>query len=389
MNSLQCVLPKLLALATFVVLMAVLACGSDPTPTPTTTPTPTPAPSPAPTPTPEPTPTPTPEPTATPTPPPAPARESLIPAGSGLIIDARPAAILDSPVLAPLLDLVLGGTEDGEGFFDEFESETGISLRSIEFVELYMDLEGALELAMEEPEGDASGLPDLGVAIRGDLDEADFVRRLELAGREEPSQAYETVDHRGFRVHVAASGDPESFSFAFADEGTLLMGSTDGVKAMLDVASGVAPQESGEGMSTLESLGEREIGVIMSLPQDALQVAPGGQGDLGVLGALSAGALTAPLTVVKVSLVGQSMQIESREIYANEDDAAAAKEFSEGSMAMVGAMSGSPGLQDVIAGARIVHAGRQVSYSMAVDGEAIASILEFFGMLLGMGESQP
>lgn len=370
-------LPGVLAL----VVLLGLACASDPTPTPSPTPEPTP------TPTPVPTATPTPEPTATPTPEPAVSAsgQTLIPEGASLIIDANPAALLESPVLAPLLDALFEGSD--ETVFSEFESETGIDLGSIERAEIFMDVEALLEVGGDPESQENIEIPTIGITLRGELDEKEFLAKLESAMAEDPSQDYKEISYRDFSMYVDAGGDPENFSFAFVDSETFLFGTTDGVEAMLDVASGTARPVSGEGVTALEALGDRDFGMIMVTPPELIEAAMAeGQEAMGLLGAFGP---TAPLSVVKIALGSDSMEVQSRQYFENEADAAAYKEYNEGLIALMGVMSGSTELQDLAAGADIRQDGSQVSFELDVSASSITAILDLLSFMTQMGGPQP
>ena len=175
--------------AASLVVLLFIACGSDPSPTPEPTQeaTATPAPPPTSTPRPSPTPNPSPTPTPSPTPPPVPARKSFIPQGATIAIDARPSDIFRSPVMEPLLRVLFEGASGEEGILSELEGETGISLRSLEFMEMYMDFAEVFEMAMSGAGEMESELPDLGVVLRGDdIDEGGFISTLERAERGGP-----------------------------------------------------------------------------------------------------------------------------------------------------------------------------------------------------------
>lgn len=372
-------------------LMVVLliACGSDPTPTPV----PTSTLAPPPTATPRPSPTPIPPPTATPTPTvqPAPARESYIPQGATVAIDARPSNIFRSPVMEPLLGLLFDGAGGEAGFFAEFEAETGVLLRSLDFMEMYVDFQDVFEIAMTGSEGLESEFPDFGVVLRGpDIDEDDFVSRLGKANETGPGAGYEAIVHRGYQIHVEADEESDGFAFSFADRDTLLLGTQDGIKAMLDVASGSAPQVSGEGMRALDSLGDRDFGLVLLMP-DGLPDALGETGESGgnPLAAFGLGSLAPRATVMAMRTEDQALRVRTLEIYEDEPAAAAAREYNEGTMAMMGSMFGSPGIQALISDTDIRQDGNTVSYSSSVDQSAMTAILDFLFTFMQLGSAQP
>ena len=359
-----------------------VACGSDPTPTPTPTPMPTPIP------TPLPTPTPTPESTATP--PPlagaASSRDSLIPEGATLVFDADLKAIFDSPALAPVLEVLFGGEAYGQSALVDFESETGISLRSITSAEMFLDAEALSTLGQDPGSSELADAPTLGVVLRGDLTEEDFLSNLQGAMENDPSLQYEVVDYGRYKMYVDANRDPENFSFAFVSDGVFLLGSNDGVEKMLDVASGTVGPISGDGVAALDALGNRDIGIIMISPTGGMKAtAPADQESQGLLGMVAAGSVNVPLSVTKILLVGDAMQIQSAQFLENEADAAAYKEYNEGTMVLLGAMSGSPELQRLVDEANISQDGSRVSFDMTIDAAGLSAVLDFMSLFMQAG----
>ena len=232
-------------------VLLVLACGSDPTPTPTpeptATPVPTPTATPEPTPTPAPTATPTPAPTATQAPTATPevedtsvslpesSGESLLPEGAALVIEAYPAALLDSaaPLFAMLMELdpeSAGG--DIDGVVEDFRDESGIDLRLVTYAEMYMDLESFLGTI----EGMDTTDVEFGMALYGEFDEDEIVATLER----ESDGSHEVSGYRGFVVHRVEDGG-ETISVSIIDSKMALIGADVSVEAMLDVAAGAAP----------------------------------------------------------------------------------------------------------------------------------------------------
>ena len=370
-----------LVLCAFVLLGSLaVACGSDPTPTPTPTQLPTPTPTPLP--------TPTPEPTAT-LPPPAGAtspRDSLIPEDATLVIDADLKAIFDSPALAPVIEVLFGGEGSGQSALVDFESDTGISLRSITSAEMFLDAEALSTLGQDPGSSEPADAPTLGVVLRGDLTEEDFLSNFQGAMENDPSLKYEVVDYRGQKMYVDANRDPENFSFAFVSDGVFLLGLNDGVEKMLDVASGTVGPISGGGVAALDALGNRDIGIIMISPTGGMKAtAPADQESQGLLGMVAAGSVNVPLSVTRILLVGDAMQIQSAQFLENEAVAAAYKEYNEGTMVLLGAMSGSPELQRLVDEANIEQHGSRVSFEMTIDAAGLSAVLDFMSPFMQAG----
>ncbi len=293
--------------------------------------------------------------------------------------------------MEPLLGLLFEGAGGEAGFLIEFEAETGISLRSLEFMEMYMDFGEAFEIAMSGAEDLESELPDLGVVFRGDdIDQDDFVSMLEQANEDEPRVDFEATGYRGYQIHVDTGEGAEGFAFSFADRDTLLLGTQDGIKAMLDVAAGAAPQISGEAVRALDSLGNRDFGMILLTPE-GLPDASSESGDASgnPLAAFGLGALAPQLTVMAVRFEARVMQVQTLEFYENESMAATAKEYNEGTMAMVGSMFGSPGIQALIADTDIRQDGNRLSYTSSVDQSGMAAIMDFLSFFTELSSTQP
>lgn len=396
--------PRLSILAAVGMTLAVLlviACGSDPTPTPTTEPTATPVPTPTATPEPPPTPAPTatPTPTATPAPTATPeaedtsvslpesSGESLLPDGAALIIEAYPAALLDSaaPLFAMLMELDPESAGDGiDGVMEDFRDESGIDLRSVTYAEMYMDLESFLGTI----EGMDSTDVEFGMALYGEFDEDEIVATLER----ESDGSYEVGDYRGFAVHrVEDSG--EAISVSIIDSKMALIGADVSVEAMLDVAAGAAPAASGELRQTLDSLGDRHLGFAMALPPELLEdMAMGAAGEdalpqMGLLGAMDITALTAPVNAMKVLFRGDTIEIEARSHFDDNVAATASKEYSEGVVAMFGAMfATSEELQDFASSMEVSQSGEAVTFKMAVTVQVIEELFAGLGTMM-MGQN--
>ena len=390
MNLIGSLLPKFAAAGLVLAAMLAVACGSDPTPTPTPVPTVVPGP----TSTPLPPATPTPEPTTIPTPEIALSRDTLLPAGATFVVDANPTAMLESPVMMTFLGMLfdsvgsIGSGGTGSDFLDELESKTGIDLRSVEFVEMFADLETVLEAGLSADVEEDIDSPIMGAVLRGELNEADFAERLRAAAEEDPEIKYEVESYRGLDLYVGSNGNEGSFSFSFLDSGTLLFGTTDGVKAMIDVAEGDAPPLSGEGMQALDALGDRHLGVIMSTPPELLEMADEGTEDgMGMLGILDPTALSSPLTVMSFRVGDAAFEMQVRQFFEEETAAIASKEYTEGTMAMLGAMAGSPGIQDLFAGMTIGQSGLEVSYGLTISEAQIEEIVNFLFAFVAMSST--
>lgn len=359
-------------------LVLVLACGSDPTPTPM--PPPTSVPAPTPTATPLPTATPTPEPTPTPRAEPDGrlSDRSLIPEEATLVVDARLATVLSSPVIGTLIESLLVGDEGDTNIVSGFEEESGISLASVEYMEAFLDIEALLSIDADVEGPNSAEAPTIGAALHGSFDRDELVDNFNAAVDTPGVERYQ-----GFEIFLDSSGNEEDFVLSFFDSGTVLIGTIDGVKMMLDVSVGDIRPLSGQAVQSLNALGDRDLGILIrQAPELVNGMSGASQDQLGPMSGLTANALTAPLTLGTIRLDGDRMELVAQEFFDDEDTAIAAKEFTEGSMTMLGAMLGSPEIQDVLAGLEVTRDGMVVTQSLSIDAQQLEKAVEFlFGFL--------
>ena len=393
MNLFHSLAPKLAVAVASLAVLATLACG-DPTPIPTAVPTPTPRPTATPVPTPTPRPTATPVPTATPEPTADTGMSmgrSFLPEGSTLIVDGRPATILASPLLMPVFDMMLGGSESGMGIAEQFEVDTGIDLGSVPYVEAFIDLDVLLTMGMAgmgmgaDPEMGMDE-PRVGAALHGEFDEAGVV----FSFRSEPDMEFEIDVYRGYNLYTSLDEAGGTLSMAFIGSDVLLIGTTSGVKAMLDVQDEVILPVSGEMKRAFDALGDRDIGIAVALPPELLEMPAAGGEDampqLGLLAGFNLGAMAAPVSTMKLLLRDDALEIEGNQIFQDDTAAAAAKEYSEGMVAMLGTMASTPESKELIDGIGVSQSGTAVTFSITIDASMMEMLL---GQLLPVMDMMP
>ena len=394
-------LPRLTAAGiALLALLVVVACGSDPTatsaptviPPPTATATPVPPPptaTPAPTATPRPTATPVP-PTPTPTAMPEPTAmmesgQSLLPEGAQFIVDARPEALLDSLFLGEMMGMFL---VDAESIIDDASDAICLDPTDLTYVQMFLPADLLADVAMgmgdaEDPMTmeEAAGL-DFGVALHGGFDPSDVMACL--ADGPEP-EGYESAEYRGYEVHLTEDVLGERTALAFAGPGVMLIGTQSAVEAMLDVAAGAAPPASGAAAAALESLGPRHLGIVMEIPPEFMEATEGMMPEQGLLGAMDLTALTAPVNAMSALLNEDSIEIASVSVYDNLLEAAAAKEYSEGLMAMTGVIfAESPELMQLASEIEVSQSGNSVTTRITVSFETLELLMELLesGMMM-------
>ena len=306
-----------------------------------------------------------------------------MPEGSSLVVDARVGDILDSAIFSVILEVMPGEDESGGDFRDEFESEFGISLDSIEFAEAFVDLEAVLTSEPSAGQDEEAAAATIGMALRGEFDAERILESLE----EETEGEVRQENYRSHQVYLDESDDS---AFAFLDSGTLLVGTEDGVKAMIDVAEGVADPMPEDALQALDALGDRHVGLILSTPPEVLEGAAEGAGDgMAMLGMLDPTALSSPLTVMSVSFGDTVMEITSRQFFEEESDAQASKEYTEGTMAMLGAVVNSPEIQELVAGMTLEQSGPALTSSISIDEEQFRAIFGLLTDLMAMEPAEP
>ena len=386
-------------------LLALIACGADPTATPlptATTAPPTATAPPAPTATPPPTATPvpptaTPAPTATAVPPtatPVPPMgmmqpgQSLMPEGAQFIIDLRPQALMDSPFLeemAAMLEI------DSESLIDDAVEVTCLEPESVDYLQMYLpadlfaDFADLTDLAMDPDAADDAmdamwdDLPDFGVALYGGFDQAEVMPCLAASP---DAAAYEMSEHRGYDVYTS---DADGTSLAFAAANVMLMGTPAGLEAMLDVAAGAAPAASGPVVDALESLGPRHLGFSQETPPGLMDSAMDLMPEQGLLGALDFSALNAPVNATGI-LLGDGIEVVSVSVYDDPAAANAAKEYTEGLLAMTGMMfaEAPPELAQLTSGLEVSQDGSSVTTRIAITAATIEMLMELLdsGMMM-------
>ena len=83
------------------------------------------------------------------------------------------------------------------------------------------------------------------------------------------------------------------------------------------------------------------------------------------------------------------MQVQSRQYFEDESDASAYKEYNDGLVALMGVMSGSEEIQDLVEGIDIRQDGLGVTTDIEVDAASITAILDLLSLMMQVGGSQP
>jgi len=190
----------------------------------------------------------------------------LVPEGATLIAEIEVAGILEKVDLDSLLDAV-PDEEDVPQTVDEaldlIVNFTGIDLR---------DISRAIIFGDPQREDDYVGL-----IVRGVFDEKDLVAAIQRAVR----APLLTEIYKGRELHMPQD-DPDSLVFTLLDQETLLLGSLDAVRQVIDVQEGDRDRAVGNVNDALNDLPRGLIRVALAVPPEALQ--DSGEGIEGFLG---------------------------------------------------------------------------------------------------------
>ncbi len=285
--------------------------------------------------------------------------------------------------------MFLGGPDSGESIFSEFEKDSGLDVESIEYAEIFLDADAFLGIGDGDEKQSDAVAPQMGTVIRGDFDEADVVASMERAMEEGPGGSYEVEDYRGYDIYYDPMTTSENFAFVFPEPGVFAFGTIESVREIIDVAVGAVPAASGEGIRMLEAHGPRHLGLVMQLPPEAMELARGGgDGGLSQVGSLVPGVLAASTIVVSMLVQDDALSVRSTQLFDDEKSAGASREFNEGSMLMVGVMSGSPEIQRLMSDTEVSQDGATLFYDMTLDEASINAVLDFLQLLSELGEAQ-
>ena len=179
----------------------------------------------------------------------------LVPEGATLIAEIEVADILDKVDLDSLVD-ALPDEEDVpqtiDEVFDLVITATGIDLREVS---------RAIFLGDQQREDDYFGL-----IVRGVFDEEVLVAAIQQAeGGSLSTESYKSRD-----LHIPQD-DTDSFAFTLLDQETLLLGSPDAVRHVIDVQEGDLNRAEGNVNAALNDLPRGLIRMTLAVPPGAFQ----------------------------------------------------------------------------------------------------------------------
>ena len=181
--------------------------------------------------------------------------DKLVPAGSNLVVQVQLAKILGDSDLKELFESPPGvGDIPGslEEALDLVVEETGVDPRQFSTLVVFArfsDLD-------EDPEGAA--------ILRGTFDKEALVEAIEKAN----GGSLEETQYKEHRIY--SDGDEDN-AYSVVEEGTLVFGSLEGVRSVIDVRAGDAEPFGGPLADTLGELGDVLFKLVLEVPEEAKQ----------------------------------------------------------------------------------------------------------------------
>ena len=313
----------------------------------------------------------------------------LVPAGTNLIAQANLRGILASDGLASIFGAFSDNMSQDEGdpqsldeLLDEAMAETGVDFRQFAQVVIFADISRNDEF--------------VGLIVTGTYDEAAIVAAIER-GAEGPVG---TSDYKGRRVY-SFDGDPDQPSLAFLGDDTMVLGSAEAVRAVIDVQDGDRQRASDSLLEAFDDLGrgllfrlELEVSVDDLLGQvldlggvpflgDGL-----GNGIEGLPGAL--GALRdLKLLGLALGQNGQILILRANLDFAGAASASAIGDFLDGIVKLAGGLSPDQQTRELLDGLQISRNGSRLTIRLEATGSELGGLVTGVSGLPGAGVSVP
>ena len=291
--------------------------------------------------------------------------ERLVPEGANLMGKINVAGILASDVLeSPLANLLMGENDPQslDELFDQAMSETGIDVRQISQAVVFSDV---------------SRTDDFwGVIAKGAFDEVVIVKALE----KQEGRSMDTSVYKGRRIH--SFGDYDETSLAFLDGEHLVLGTQEGVRAVIDVQDGHGERVSGPLPDALDDLGPGLISLAAETPE-GLQDQLSDLGDIPLLGDGSQGvpAILGPLEDFELlglalSQNGQILILKANLDFASEDSASYVGEFLEGGLVLVSGLIPDTDVRELLENLEVSAIGSRLSIRLEMTASEIERLVE-------------
>ena len=300
--------------------------------------------------------------------------EKLIPEGSNLIVRVNVAGILSSDALAsvvPSLQKDEGDPRSLDELFDQIIGLTGIDFRQVSCLVFFGDVSRNDEFT--------------GFIVKGRFDETAVIEGVErLEGK-----SVDTSVYKGRRVH-SFGGDTDDPALAFLEGDNLVLGTTEAVRAVIDVQGGDRRRISGAVPDALAELGHGLLSLAVEVPSEELPDQLSDLGDIPFLGDAGEGlsAILGPLQDLQIlglglAQNGQILILRANLDFSSEDSASSVGKALEGVLALASGFIPDAEIRELLKNLEVSADGRRLTIRLEVAASEIGSLVG------ARGEAQP
>lgn len=301
----------------------------------------------------------------------------LVPEGSNLIAEVNLVGILASDGPAGIIESLPRGEGESafdlDGLLDFFVAETGVDIRQFTRAVLFGDV------TQDEDH--------FGVIALGEFDEVSLISGIRSATEDRMV----STEYKG-RLLYSSEDDGDSFSFTVLDEGILVLGTEEAVKAVVDVREGDLGGVSGPILDAFGNLGSALVKLEFDVTATDLRDQDFDLGEIPFLGGAAeglAGSLEAvqdlELAGLAFSQNGQILILRVNLDFANEDAAASINNILDGLLKLGAGLSPVPELADALERVQLSLDGAKFSIRIEISAPEIS---ELVGSVTGISSSE-
>ena len=267
-------------------------------------------------------------------------RQILVPEGSNLIAGIQLSQILEDEDLAALFSRIPKDEDDSQTLdqlLDKAAEEIGVELRNFSRIVLF---------------GDVSRFEDTIAAIAqgsSSLDEDLLVETLAKAN----DWTFTTTEYKEHQIHVNEEGRVESDgleAISFLGSDSLVLGSLESVKAVIDVQEGDKDRASGVVYDSFNDLGDGLVRLVLEVPPEAVKdiglPIPGFPVDAGFLREIK-------VVGILVDKDGQNITLEARGDFTDKSAASNFGDVVEGLLKLAGGLTSDEGTKELVKDVRV------------------------------------
>lgn len=278
--------------------------------------------------------------------------ERLVPADSSFIAKIQVAQILKDVDFEALYREAPKDDDDPQSFDQllmEAQEKTGIDFRQFSTVVLF---------------GDASRIEEqeyFGVIAQGSFEEDKVIAAIQRDGE----TVLSPTEYKGQKIHLDVA---EDMAFSVFGRDTLVLGSNDAVRAVIDVRKGAKALSSGKVYNTFKSQGDPMIRVALAVPAEAKEELsenlggfPGGSSgsggpSMGLPGLQDLNIIGLVIDKNKENLIARA-QLD----FSNDQSAKNVGDAIDGFLKLFGGLSADPKTKGLLEKMRVTTAGPRVT----------------------------